>query len=87
MSRKMTILWAVIVAIALAGAYWFGAHQGYGRGYRQAQVDVKTLQDEAAQKAANEAAKNANPFQAANPLRGVNTNPFEKAKNILNPFK
>jgi len=80
-------MWFVLVIIVLVGGYWFGAHQGYGRGYKQAQVDIKALQDEAAKKAASEAAKKANPFQAANPLRGVNTNPFEKAKNILNPFK
>jgi len=48
---------------------------------------VKKVQDEAAKKAADDAAKAANPFQAVNPLEGVEANPFEKAKSILNPFK
>lgn len=79
-------LWKLVLAalvVGLAGGYWFGDSRGYGR----AQDDVKKLQEEAAAKAAGDAAKAANPFQAVNPLSGVEANPFEKAKNVLNPFK
>lgn len=79
-------LWKLVLAalvVGLVGGYWFGDSRGYGR----AQADVKKLQEEAAAKAAGDAAKAANPFQAVNPLSGVEANPFEKAKNLLNPFK
>lgn len=79
-------LWAwVLVALVmgLVGGYWFGNSSGYKR----AQADVKKVQDEAAKKASEDAAKTANPFQAVNPLTGVEANPFEKVKNVLNPFK
>ena len=33
-----------------------------------------------------DAADAANPFKAANPLEGVESNPFEQAKKVLNPF-
>lgn len=55
-------------------------------GYSRAQADVKKTQEVAAQKAADDAAKAANPFKAANPLEGVESNPFEEAKKVLNPF-
>ena len=45
------------------------------------------MQEEAAKQAAADAAKAANPFQIVNPLEGVETNPFEKTKKILNPFE
>lgn len=73
----------VALVVGLVGGYWFGDSRGYNR----AQADVKKLQEEAAAKAAGDAAKAANPFQAVNPLSGVEANPFEKAKNLLNPFK
>ena len=47
---------------------------------------VKKAQEIAGQKAAEDAAKAANPFGVANPLEGVETNPFEEAKKVLNPF-
>lgn len=78
----------IIVAVVLAGvAFWFGRSGGYSAGYTQAQADVKALQEESARKAAEEAAKSANPFQAVNPLEGVEANPFEKVKKVLNPFE
>lgn len=63
-------------------AYWVGDWQGYSR----SQVEVKKSQEVAGQKAAEDAAKAANPFKATNPLEGVETNPFEEAKKVLNPF-
>lgn len=79
-------LWKLVLAalvVGLVGGYWFGDNRGYSR----AQADVKKAQEEAASKAAEDAAKAANPFQAVNPLSGVEANPFEKTKNLLNPFK
>lgn len=85
LNNKIVIIVAVI---ALAGAaFWFGRSGGYSDGYAQAQTDVKTLQEESARKAAKDAAKSANPFQAVNPLEGVEANPFEKVKKVLNPFE
>jgi len=77
-----------IVALVLIGfAFWIGRSGGYSAGYVQAKTDIKTLDEEAARKAAEGASKAANPFQAVNPLEGVETNPFEKVKKVLNPFE
>lgn len=77
-----------ITGLVLIGlAFWLGRSSGYTAGYAQAQTDVQALQGEAARKGAEEAAKSANPFQAVNPLEGVETNPFEKVKKVLNPFE
>ena len=67
-------------------SFWVGNKLGFSKGYKSAQADIKKVQDEAAKKATEEAVKAANPFQAVNPLSGVEANPFEKAKKILNPF-
>lgn len=78
----------IIVAVVLIGiAFWIGRSGGYTVGYTQAQADAKALQEETARKAAEDAAKSANPFQAVNPLEGVEANPFEKVKKVLNPFE
>ena len=45
-----------------------------------------SLTGDSAQKAVEDVAKAENPFRADNPLAGVETNPFEKAKKVLNPF-
>ena len=76
---------AVLVALVIgaAGGYWYGDRRGYSR----AEADAKKIQEAAAKKAVDDAAKVANPFQAVNPLEGVNANPFQKAKNLLNPFQ
>ncbi|HXK40866.1 MAG TPA: hypothetical protein VJ046_02075 [Candidatus Paceibacterota bacterium] len=73
--------WAIVVAVGVLG-YWAGDWQGYSR----SQADVKKAQEVAGQKAAEDAAKVANPFKATNPLEGVEANPFEEAKKVLNPF-
>ena len=72
--------------VVLVIGFWVGGKLGFNKGYKSAQADAKKVQDEAAKKATEEAVKAANPFQAVNPLSGVETNPFEKAKKILNPF-
>lgn len=78
----------IVIALVLIGlAFWLGRYAGYDIGYEQAQTDVQALQGEAAQKAAEDAAKSANPFQAVNPMEGVEANPFEKVKKVLNPFE
>lgn len=71
----------VIVAVGVLG-YWAGDWRGYSR----SQAEVKKAQEVAAQKATEDAAKAANPFKASNPLEGVEANPFEEAKKVLNPF-
>ncbi len=85
LGNKKIVAVAVVVLAGLA--FWGGRSVGYTAGYAKAQVDVKALQEEAALKAAEDAAKTANPFQAVNPLEGVEANPFEKVKKVLNPFE
>jgi hypothetical protein len=77
--------WMLVIALAagLVGGYFYGDSQGYKR----AEADIKATQQASAQKAAKQAADAANPFKAANPLEGVEANPFEKTKKILNPFE
>lgn len=84
-ANKTVLIITVLVLVALA--FFLGRYTGYDIGYEQAQTDIQTLQGEAARKGAEEAAKSANPFQAVNPLEGVETNPFEKVKRVLNPFE
>ena len=72
-----TLVVGVVIGFALGDA----------SGYKRAEADVKKVELAAAEKAAADAAKAANPFQAANPLEGVEANPFEKAKKVLNPFE
>ena len=71
-----------LVIVALVAGYFVGDNRGYSR----SQSEIKRIQEEAAQKAAEDSAKSSNPFQAANPLKDVEANPFEKVKKIINPF-
>ena len=81
--EKNLLLWLTgAVVISSVAGYLVGSSLGYKR----AEADIKRLDEAAAQKAADELAKAANPFQAVNPLEGVESNPFEKAKKVLNPF-
>ena len=87
-TRLMVVIALAVVVVGLAGygVYVYGQKAGYNTGYQKAQADVKAQQEALAQKAAEEAAKAANPFQATdNPLQNV-ADPLEKTKNILNPF-
>ena len=77
----------ISVIILFCVGFWAGGKLGFNKGYQSAQADTKRVQEEAAKKATEEAVKASNPFQAVNPLSGVEANPFEKAKKILNPFK
>jgi hypothetical protein len=86
-TKQPMLVTIAAVLIVGGGAYWFGNSTGYQSGYAQAQADVKSLQEETARKAAADTAKSANPFQAVNPLEGVEANPFEKVKKVLNPFE
>jgi len=85
LSGKRVLIIVVIVFVGIA--FWAGRSNGYATGYAQAQTDAIALQAEAAKKATKDAAKSANPFQAVNPLEGVEANPFEKVKKVLNPFE
>lgn len=71
----------VFIVVGVLG-YWVGDRMGYAR----SQTEVKKAQELAGQKAAEDAANAANPFKATNPLEGVDSNPFEQAKKVLNPF-
>lgn len=73
----MYLLGALIVIVVA----WFAASQYF------AKLDQQNHQNEAAQKAAANTAKAQNPFQAQNPLSGVEANPLSKTKKILNPFE
>ncbi len=90
--EKRIVLWCAVIAIAgvLVG-YAAGQRAGFKKGdsvgYERARADIQKTEDLAAAKAAEDAAKAANPFQAANPLEGVSANPFDKAKKVLNPFE
>ena len=81
----------VALVVGLAGGYFYGKSVGYTTGdvdgYKRAESDAKKVAEEGAKKATEAVAKAANPFQAVNPLEGVESNPFEKTKNILNPFQ
>ena len=83
MLEKNRFISAVVLAVVIFFAGWW---LGQSRGYNKAEADIKRVQAESAKKAAEDAAKAANPFGAANPLEGVEANPFEKTKKILNPF-
>lgn len=83
MLEKNRLISAVVLAVVVFLAGWW---LGQSQGYKKAEADIKRVQAEAAKKAAEDAAKAANPFGAANPLGGVEANPFEKTKKILNPF-
>lgn len=90
---KNTILVTVLVigiiaalAIGLGLGYAWGKGKGYKVGYDKAIVDTKATQEALAKKAAEEAAAAANPFKVANPLEGVEANPFEETAKKLNPF-
>lgn len=88
-SNQSKLIIVAIIALLIGGlaGYWLGGSNGYERGYTKAETDIKAIEQASAQKATDEAAKAANPFQAVNPLEGVEANPFEKAKKVLNPFE
>lgn len=87
--RILFIVGALVIGAVLGGLG--GYTLGNTNGYRQAEADIKKAQEELAKqataKAAEEAAKTANPFQTTNPLENIDANPFEKVKKVLNPFE
>lgn len=83
-TNKNLLLIALTALVVGAGV---GYLLGDSRGYSRAEADIKNLELAAGEKATADASKAANPFQVANPLESVETNPFEKAKKILNPFE
>jgi hypothetical protein len=80
------ILSVAFLVIGIAVGFSLGNTDSYDDGYEQAVADIKAQQGEVAERASQQAAKAANPFQAANPLEGVSANPFEDAAKKLNPF-
>ena len=81
MNKNTWIIIVIGVVVAFGGWYF-----GYDQGYESAIADIKAQQEEAGNLAAEAASDEANPFKVANPLEGVEANPFEKAKKTLNPF-
>lgn len=84
---KAVLALVAVLAVGLLGGYFYGSDRSYDKGYASAEADAKKLQEVAAAKAAEEAAKAANPFASANPLESIEANPFEKTKKVLNPFE
>ena len=82
-SNSLIIKWGIGIATAIAvlGALWF-VYASYAENAAQ-----KDAQDAAARQAAADVAKSSNPFKTSNPLSGVEANPFEKTKKVMNPFE
>jgi len=74
--REVVILIIAVAAIAVA-AWLF---------YARSQPAAPKAEEVAAEKVAVDVAKAENPFKSDNPLSGVETNPFDKTKKVLNPF-
>jgi len=85
--NKKTLIVVIIAIIVVGGVFYLGQLNGNKAGYAKAQADIQAFQEETAKKTADDAAKSVNPFQAVNPLEGVEANPFEKVKKVLNPFE
>mgnify|MGYP001578515675 CR=1 FL=1 len=88
--KNKNLVMVVLLVVVLGGAYWYGSAQykkGVEDGKTAAQADIEAQQKDYAAKAGDDAAKAANPFKVANPLEGFSANPFEEAKNTLNPFQ
>lgn len=81
--KNVLVIAVVVLVIGLAAGYFYGQQKGY----QKAESDIKKLDEVAAKKATEDAAKAANPFQTVNPLQGVEANPFQKVKKVLNPFE
>ena len=86
MNKNFSVISIVLLIIGAIGGYWYGGSVAYDNGYKAAAADIKAQQEVSANKASEDAAKAANPFQVSNPLEGVKANPFDKAKDALNPF-
>lgn len=85
-AKKLVVAAVAALVVGILAGYWYGGSRSYQTGYDKAVADAQAAQEALAQKAAEDAAKAANPFQKVNPLEGVTANPFEKTKDILNPF-
>ncbi|MEK7163331.1 MAG: hypothetical protein AAB775_01300 [Patescibacteria group bacterium] len=83
MNKNTKVAVAVILAVLVAFGVWY---LGKNQGYETAIADIKAQQEEAGNQAVKAATDEANPFKVANPLEGVEANPFEKARKNLNPF-
>lgn len=85
MNKNIWVKVVIILAVIIVLGFWYAGAR-YNQGYEAAIADIKAQQEEAGDKAAKAATDEANPFKVANPLQGVEANPFEKAKKTLNPF-
>lgn len=86
-NKKLYYFLGIGLVVGLLVGYFGTQSFAYNKGYKQAETDAKALQEASANKATEDAAKLANPFQSANPLESVESDPFAKTKKILNPFQ
>lgn len=77
---------AIVFVLGIILGYASGGYLSSKNAYKKALADIQAQQETLATKAAEEAAKTANPFKVANPLEGVKANPFAEAQKALNPF-
>ena len=92
MSQEIRIFACVVLSIsAVVVAYTIGSMQesqsAYTTGYQKGHNDTRAPQINIQQQAVTETVKTVNPFAVKNPLAGVEINPFEKVKKVLNPFE
>lgn len=75
------------LVLGAAGGYYFGTGVGFERGIVAEKADATRRADDAAIKAAQEAAQSVNPFGegVANPFEKNPANPFEQV--TTNPFE
>ncbi|MEK7508111.1 MAG: hypothetical protein AAB602_03455 [Patescibacteria group bacterium] len=92
-SKQISLVAGIVavVIITFGIGYYVGRDIGYATGIvagrEKALAEFESSQEALAQKAAQDAAKAANPFQTSvNPLQGV-ADPLQKTKQVLNPFE
>ena len=78
LTKRETVI-LIVALIAILGALWLG--------YSLYQERGPSVEESVAQQAAEDVAQAENPFRGDNPLVDVETNPFDKAKKVLNPFE
>lgn len=78
MNRERILSGVAVIAVLVAALLGYLFYQ---------QKRTANLEEQAAQKAAENVAKAENPFKSDNPLADVETDPLGKVKKVLNPFE
>ncbi|PCI20315.1 hypothetical protein COB64_02200 [Candidatus Wolfebacteria bacterium] len=84
MNLQKNALWSAIVLFVVG--IIVGYVVGFNKGEKSAIADIQAQQQAVTDQAVEEAAQDINPFEIENPLEGIEANPFDEAKDILNPF-